>query len=64
MDKKELRERLRAKISEKKIDRFGKKQKEITLEKSLQDLNIDYKKFRNDLENVKKEGGLTLNIKN
>ena len=46
MKRNELKERLLAKISEKKINRSGKKQKEITLKKSLQDLNVDYEKFR------------------
>ena len=44
-----LRAELRAKIGEKSIDRSTKKHKEQILEKTLATMDIDVKKFKEDM---------------
>jgi len=63
LTKKELRNMLRSKIGEKRIQRSTKQQKERVLEKTLKDIGIDKEKFKADIEAVKKQGGFTLNMK-
>lgn len=60
LDQKELRNMLRAKIAEKKIERSDKKQKEKILEKTLKNIGIDKDQFKKDLEKVKENGGLEI----
>ena len=62
--RKELADILKSKIENKQIYRFGKKQKETFLEKNLEKIGIDTDKFKADLEALKKQGGLEINIKN
>ena len=59
-DKKML---LRAKIEEKRIQRNNKHAKDIILEKTLKQMGIDKKKFQEDMDLVKKQGGLEMNLK-
>ncbi len=59
-----LRQKLRAKLGESRINRSGKICKEQILNKSMSTMGLDYKKLKADLEAIKKEGGLTLNLKN
>ena len=59
-DRNELKKLLRAKISEKTIERSNKNQKEQILEKTLKDIGIDKEKFKADLEKVKQNGGLEI----
>lgn len=54
---------LKSKLQDKQIDRNGKKQKELFLEKNLEKIGIDKDKFKADLEAVKKQGGLEINMK-
>jgi len=54
---------LKSKLQDKQIDRNGKKQKELFLEKNLEKIGIDKNKFKADLEAVKKQGGLEINMK-
>lgn len=60
----ELRNLCRAKRGEMRINRSTKLQKENILDKTLKQIGIDKEKFKKDLEAVKKQGGLELNIKN
>jgi hypothetical protein len=61
--RKELSNLLKAKLSEKRINRSSKVQKEIILDKTLKKLGIEKDKFKADLEEVKKQGGLEINMK-
>ncbi len=61
--KKELRELLCAKIGEKRISRCSKQQKEAVLTQSLKKIGIDKDKFKADLEAVRNQGGLEINMK-
>ena len=56
--------KLREKIGEKSIQRSSKENKELILGKMLQEIDIDKDKLKADLEALKKQGGLELNIKN
>ena len=58
-----LLNKLREKIGEKGINRNTKKNKEKILDKGLKDLGIDKEKFKEDLEKIKKQGGLEINLK-
>lgn len=58
----ELKNMLRAKISEKRIERSSKQSRENILDKTLKDIGIDKEKFKKDLEEVKKQGGLDINL--
>jgi len=58
----ELRAKLRAKLSESKINRSSKKQKDQILTTTLKDMGIDKDRLTADMEAVKKEGGFTLNL--
>ena len=62
--KDKLRSKLRSKLGEKQINRSSKKCKEKILDKSMSSMGLDYKKLKMDLEAIKKQGGLTLNINN
>ena len=64
MKRKQLSSLLKSKITEKQICRSGKNQKEMVLEKSLGSLGIDKDKFKADLEQIKKQGGLEISMKN
>ena len=55
---------IRTKIGEKSILRSSKDNREAILDKVLHDIGIDKEKFKADLEAIKKQGGLELNIKN
>ena len=58
----DLRAKLRAKLSESKINRSSKKQKDQILTTTLKDMGIDKDRLTADMEAVKKEGGFTLNL--
>lgn len=58
----ELRNMLRAKIGEKRIQRSSKQNKENILDKTLKDIGIDKEKFKKDLEEIKKQGGIEMNL--
>jgi len=64
MQRKKLSNLLKSKITEKQMGRIGRNQRETVLEKSLGSLGIDKDKFKADLEAIKKQGGLEINIKN
>ena len=64
MKRKQLSNLLKSKITEKQIYRSGKDQREKVLEKTLGSLGIDQDKFKADLEAIKKQGGLEINMKN
>jgi hypothetical protein len=61
--RKKLRDLCRAKRGEKRIMRSSKKQKEAILNKTLKQIGIDKEKFKADLEAVRKQGGLEINMK-
>jgi hypothetical protein len=62
MIRKELLTKLRSKIGESKIKRSSKEVKKNILDKGLKEMGIDQEKFKEDLEKIKKQGGLELNF--
>ena len=62
MIRKELLTKLRSKIGERKIKRSSKEVKKNILDKGLKEMGIDQEKFKEDLEKIKKQGGLELNF--
>jgi hypothetical protein len=56
MDTEKLRQKLKEKIGEKRINRNTKKAKEHVLESTLKDMGLDKKLFENDLKAVGKSG--------
>ena len=61
--RKELSNLLKSKLGEKRINRSSKLNKELILDKTLKNLGIEKEKFKADLEAVKKQGGLEINLK-
>jgi|688.fasta_scaffold32015_6 hypothetical protein len=61
--RKELSNLLKSKLGEKRINRSSKLNKELILNKTLKELGIEKDKFKADLEAVKKQGGLEINLK-
>ncbi len=57
-----LRQKLRAKIGESRISRSSKKSKEKVLENTLKKMGLDKDKLKADIEALKKQGGLTINL--
>jgi hypothetical protein len=51
---------LRAKLGEQRIRRSSKHAKDRILEQTLKQVGIDKKKLQEDMEAVKKQGGLTI----
>ena len=65
MDNREaLRRKLRQKLGEKKITRGTRKTQEKIFEKSLKKMGLDKDRFKKDLEAVKKQGSISLDVKN
>jgi hypothetical protein len=61
-EREKLRQKLRYKIGEGRISRSNKQHKELILEKTLKKMGLDKDKLKADIEAVKKQGGLTLNL--
>lgn len=61
---KDMRALFKAKLGEKRIQRSSKATKERVLEQTLKQIGIDKEKFKADMEAVKKQGGLEINLKN
>lgn len=61
-ERNELRNKLKAKLEERKITRSTKKTKENILTKTLKKMNIDKEKLKADMEEVRKQGGLSINL--
>ena len=56
-NRQELRQKLRAKIDEKKIGRTNKENKDKILTDTLKSMGIDKERLIQDLETMKKAGG-------
>jgi len=61
-EREKLRQKLRYKIGDGRISRSNKQHKELILEKTLKKMGLDKDKLKADIEAVKKQGGLTLNL--
>lgn len=61
-DRKELKAKLRAKLEEGKIMRSTKQTKQQILDKTLKSMDIDTEKLKKDMEELKKQGGLSINL--
>jgi len=57
-----LRNKLREKINEQRMNRSSKQKKEQVLSKNLKKIGIDKDKLKKDLEALKKLGGLTIKL--
>ena len=60
----ELRQILRSKIEEKQISRGTKLHKEAILKSTLKKIGIDKDKLKEDIKNIKKQGGLEISLNN
>jgi hypothetical protein len=60
----DLRKKLKEKLEQKQLQRTSKKVVEKKMSDCLETLNIDFEKFKKDLETVNKSGGLTINTTN
>lgn len=58
-----LSEQLKSIIREKTLNRSSKIQREETLTKTLASFGIDKDKLKEDLERIKKQGGMEINMK-
>uniref|UniRef100_A0A6C0H2S3 Uncharacterized protein n=1 Tax=viral metagenome TaxID=1070528 RepID=A0A6C0H2S3_9ZZZZ len=58
-----LSEQLKSILLEKKLNRSSKIQREETLTKTLASFGIDKDKLKEDLERIKKQGGMEINMK-
>ncbi len=61
-NRQKLRQKLRAKIGESRISRSSKKSKEKVLGNTLKKMGLDKDKLKADIEALKKQGGLTVNL--
>jgi|TARA_Y100000389_G_scaffold106355_1_gene103311 hypothetical protein len=61
-DKEELRQKLRDKITAGQLQRSSKQKKEYVVEKSLKKMGIDKEKLEKDMQAVKNQGGLSVNL--
>lgn len=60
----DLRKKLKEKLEQKQVQRTPKKVVEKKVSDCLKTMNIDFEKFKKDLETVSKTGGLTINTTN
>lgn len=58
----ELKAKLRLKLEEGKIMRSSKQTKQQIFDKTLKSMDIDTEKLRKDMEELKKQGGLSINL--
>jgi hypothetical protein len=61
-NRKELKAKLRLKLEEGKIMRSSKQTKQQIFDKTLKSMDIDTEKLRKDMEELKKQGGLSINL--
>lgn len=61
MDRSEKLQLLKQKILEKKMGRYTKTNKEKVFKQSLEQVGIDPEKFKQDLKDLKDQGGFTIN---
>ena len=61
-DRKELKAKLRSKLEEGKIMRSSKQTKQQIFDKTVKSMDIDTEKLRKDMEELKKQGGLSINL--
>jgi hypothetical protein len=60
----ELLQKLRGKIGERQIQRSSKEKREKIFSEGLKEMGIDKEKFKEDLEKIKKQGGLNISLNN
>ena len=63
MDREELKKKLKQKIATSRMKRSTKQVKNNVFEKQFNKQGIDFEKLKKDIEEVQKQGGLTLNMK-
>jgi hypothetical protein len=60
----ELKRKLKDKLFESQMERIPAKVRNNILEKSLKSIGIDKDKMKVDLDNLNRQGGFTMDIKN
>ena len=63
MNREELKKKLRQKLSASKMKRSTKQVQNMVYEKEFKKQGVDLDKLKEDIEAVRKQGGLTLNLK-
>jgi hypothetical protein len=60
----ELKQKLKDKLFESQMERIPSKVRNNILEKSLKNIGINKDKLKLDLDNLNRQGGFTMDIKN
>lgn len=64
-DKKDnLKDKLKEKMQLLKLKRSTKRSRDTFVDNKLKNIGIDKDKLKNDMEQIKKQGGLTFDLKN
>ena len=63
-EKDNLKEKLKEKMQLLKLKRSTKRSRDTFVDNKLKKIGIDKDKLKNDIEQIKKQGGLTFDLKN
>lgn len=63
-EKDNLKEKLKEKMQLLKLKRSTKRSRDTFVDNKLKKIGIDKDKLKNDMEQIKKQGGLTFDLKN
>jgi len=59
-----LKDKLKEKMQLLKLKRSTKRSRDTFVDNKLKNIGIDKEKLKNDMEQIKKQGGLTFDLKN
>jgi len=63
-EKDKLKDKLKEKMQLLKLKRSTKRSRDTFVDNKLKNIGIDKEKLKNDMEQIKKQGGLTFDLKN
>jgi len=63
-EKDNLKDKLKEKMQLLKLKRSTKRSRDTFVDNKLKNIGIDKDKLKNDMEQIKKQGGLTFDLKN
>jgi hypothetical protein len=63
-EKDNLKDKLKEKMQLLKLKRSTKRSRDTFVDNKLKNIGIDKEKLKNDMEQIKKQGGLTFDLKN
>jgi len=63
-EKDNLKDKLKEKMQLLKLKRSTKRSRDTFVDNKLKSIGIDKEKLKNDMEQIKKQGGLTFDLKN